>query len=178
MEHVYRFLKFKEVTVDLEKIFLCRYLCILPVVSSLLGSILMFVAGTVKTLKAFSIFFTAYAVPGPKDSSASYETAVLLIRAVDAFLIGFFLIVFAYSIYALFLKGVTTDQGSGPFSWLKMDGLDQLKNALAQLVVIILFVLFLDKVMASEKVSLGLEDLVLPVAILCLATAKRLLRRE
>jgi uncharacterized membrane protein YqhA len=167
-----------EVSMDLEKLFLFRYLCILPVLSSLLGSLLMFVIGTVKTLQAFSVFFTGYAVPGPNHSSASYEAAVLLIRSVDAFLIGFFLIVFAYSIYALFLKGVTTDQGAGPFSWLKMDGLDQLKTALAQLVVIILFVLFLDKVMASEKVSLGLEDLVLPVAILCLAAAKRLLRRE
>ena len=117
-------------------------------------------------------------MPGPKDSSASYEAAVLLIRSIDAFLIGLFLIVFAYSIYALFLKGMTTDTEAGPFSWLKMDGLDQLKTALAQLVVIILFVLFLDKVMASEKVSLGLEDLVLPIAILSLAAAKRLLRRE
>jgi hypothetical protein len=32
--------------------------------------------------------------------------------------------------------------------------------------------------MAPEKVSLGLDDLVLPVAILCLAAAKRLLRME
>jgi uncharacterized membrane protein YqhA len=173
-----RFLNFKEVSVDLEKIFLFRYVCILPVVSSLVGSIVMFAIGAVKTLQAFFVFFTGYVVPGPKDSSASYEAAVLLIRSVDAFLIGFFLIVFAYSIYALFLRGMTTVREAGPFPWLKMDGLDQLKTALAQLVVIILFVLFLDKVMASEKVSLGLEDLVLPVAILCLAAAKRLLRRE
>ena len=58
-----------------------------------------------------------------------------------------------------------------------MDGLDQLKTALAQLVIIILFVLFLDKVMASEKALLGYEELALPVAILFLAGAKRLLRR-
>jgi uncharacterized membrane protein YqhA len=164
--------------VDLEKLFLFRYLCILPVVSSLLGSVLMFVIGAVKTFQAFLVFSSGYVGPDAKESSASYEAAVLLIRSVDAFLIGFFLIVFAYSIYVLFLRGVTAEQQAGPFPWLKMDGLDQLKTALAQLVVIILFVLFLDKVMASEKANLGLEDLVLPVAILCLAAAKRLLRRE
>ena len=42
---------------DLEKLFLFRYLCILPVVSSLIGSILMFVIGSVKTLQAFFLFF-------------------------------------------------------------------------------------------------------------------------
>ena len=163
---------------DLERLFLSRYLCILPVASSLLGSLVMFLIGVVKTVQAFSVFLTGYAAPHYKNSSVVDEAAVLLLRSVDAFLIGFFLIVFAYSTYVLFLKGLPADQKTGPFTWLRMDGLDQLKTALAQLVVIILFVLFLEKMMASEKVSLGLEDLVLPVAILFLAAAKRLLRRE
>jgi uncharacterized membrane protein YqhA len=164
--------------VDLNKLFLFRYLCILPVAVSLLGALLMFVIGTVKTLDAFSIFFTYSLAAGPGDSSAAYEATVLLIRSVDAFLIGLFLIVFAYSVYELFLIGVATDRHDRPFPWLKMEGLDELKTALAQLVVVILFVLFLDKVMASEKTGLILEDLVLPVAILCLAAAKRMLRRQ
>ena len=163
---------------DLEKLFLARYLCIMPVVSSLLGSLLMFLIGVLKMLQAFSVFLTSYSAPEPKNSSAVYEAAVLLIRSVDAFLIGMFLIVFGYGTYALFLKGLTTEGDTGTFSWLKMDGLDQLKTALAQLVVIILFVLFLDKMMASEKVTLGYQDLVLPAAILFLSAAKRLLRRE
>jgi hypothetical protein len=57
-----------------------------------------------------------------------------------------------------------------------MDGQEELKTALAQLVIIILRVLFLDRMMASEKISLGVEDLILPVSLLCLAGAKRLLR--
>jgi uncharacterized membrane protein YqhA len=138
----------------------------------------MFVIGALKTLQAIYVFFVGYAAPEPKSLSPSYQAAVLLIRSVDAFLIGLFLIVFAYSIYALFLQREAVDRETGPFAWLKMDGLDQLKTALAQLVVIILFVLFLDKVIASEKLSLGYEDLVLPVAILCLAAAKRLFSSE
>jgi uncharacterized membrane protein YqhA len=138
---------------------------------------LMFFIGALKTLQAFSALLTGYAVPESKGLSPTYEAAVLLVRSVDAFLIGLFLIVFAYSVYALFLKGVTVNGETGPFSWLKMDGLDQLKTALAQLVIIILFVLFLDKVMASENALLGYEELALPVSILFLAAAKRLLRR-
>jgi uncharacterized membrane protein YqhA len=164
--------------VGVNKLFLFRYLCILPIVSSLLGSILMFFIGALKTVKAFSALLMGYAVPESNDLSPTYETAVLLIRSVDCFLIGLFLIIFAYSVYALFLKGVAVDQEAGPFAWLKMDGLDQLKTALAQLVVVILFVLCLDKLMASEKGNLGYEQLVLPIAILCLAAAKRLLRRQ
>ena len=137
----------------------------------------MFIIGVVKTLQAFSVFLNSLVASSLKNSASVYEAAVVLIRSVDAFLIGLFLIVFSYSTYLLFLKGDTADRDKGPFSWLKMDGLDQLKTALAQLVIIILIVLFLDKMMASEKVSLGLQDLVLPVAILCLSAAKRLLRR-
>ena len=137
----------------------------------------MFIIGVVKTLQAFSVFLNSLVASSLKNSASVYEAAVVLIRSVDAFLIGLFLIVFSYSTYLLFLKGDTADRDTGPFSWLKMDGLDQLKTALAQLVIIILIVLFLDKMMASEKVSLGLQDLVLPVAILCLSAAKRLLRR-
>lgn len=162
---------------DWEKLFVARHLCILPVAFSLLGSVLMFIIGVVKTLQAFSVFLNSLVASSLKNSASVYEAAVVLIRSVDAFLIGLFLIVFSYSTYLLFLKGDTADRDKGPFSWLKMDGLDQLKTALAQLVIIILIVLFLDKMMASEKVSLGLQDLVLPVAILCLSAAKRLLRR-
>ncbi len=136
---------------DVDKLFLLRYLCILPIVSSLLGAILMFCIGALKTVQAFSALLMGYAVPDRKALSPTYEAAVLLVRSVDAFLIGLFLIVFAYSVYALFLKGETVKGETGPFSWLKMDGLDQLKTALAQLVIIILFVLFLDKVMASRR---------------------------
>ncbi len=137
----------------------------------------MFFIGMMKTLHAFAIFFGNSAGSQVEDKSDSYEAAVMLIRSVDAFLLGLFLIVFSYSIYALFLKGVATDQDSGPFHWLKMDSLDQLKTTLAQLVIVILFVLFLDKVITSEKVSLGMEDLVLPIAILCLSAAKHLLSK-
>lgn len=163
---------------DLQKLFNARYLCILPVAFSLLGSLLMFSIGVLKTFQAFAVFFAGVTAPSPKNSSSVYEAAVILIRSVDAFLIGLFLIVFSYSTYALFLKGQKTDRDQGPFSWLRMDGLDQLKTALAQLVIIILFVLFLDRMMASETVTLGFQDLVLPIAILCLSAAKRLLRRD
>jgi uncharacterized membrane protein YqhA len=168
----------KEDRVDLQKLFNARYLCILPVAFSLLGSLLMFLIGVFKTFQAFTVFFAGVAAPSPKNSSSVYEAAVILIRSVDAFLIGLFLIVFSYSTYALFLKGQTTEREQGPFSWLRMDGLDQLKTALAQLVIVILFVQFLDRMMASEVVALGFQDLVLPIAILCLSAAKRLLRRE
>ncbi|MDQ7782335.1 MAG: YqhA family protein [Desulfomonilaceae bacterium] len=164
---------------DLEKVFVFRHLCILPVVSALIGSLLMFLMGSAKTIQAISVLLTAITdLDAPATSPRSYEVAVLLIRSVDAFLVGLFLIVFAYSVYALFLKGLTAEQEAGPFEWLKMDGLDQLKKTVAQLVIIILFVAFLDRVIAAQTICLKYEELVLPAAILCLAAAKRLLREN
>jgi uncharacterized membrane protein YqhA len=164
--------------VDLERVFLLRYLCILPVVASLLGSLLMFLIGVVKTLEAYSVFVRSYAVPTETESMMVNQTMVLIIRSADAFLIGFFLIIFAYGVYVLFLRKLSADTAPGPFPWLKMEGLDQLKTALAQLVIIILFVLFLEKVMASGPAIMKIEDIVLPAAILFLAAAKRMIRKE
>ena len=162
---------------DLEKLFFGRYFCLLAVVFLLLGSLLMFLIGAYKTLQAIYVSSYGLFLNGTGNSFQIRDGVVMLIRSVDAFLIGLFLIVFSYSIYALFLKGATAPQKKGPFPWLKMEGLDQLKTALAQLVIIILFVLFLDKMMASEQAELGIRDLVLPGSILCLAAAKRLLRQ-
>ena len=46
----------------------------------------MLLIGVVKILKAFSEFLMGYGVSCPKDSYASYQATVLLIRSTDAFL--------------------------------------------------------------------------------------------
>lgn len=163
---------------DWDKIFIGRYFCLLAVLFPLFGALLMFLLGAYKTLQAIYVSYYGLFYSSASDPFRVRDGVVMLIRSVDSFLIGLFLIVFSYSVHALFLKGATSPQEKGPFPWLKMEGLDQLKTALAQLVIIILFVLFLDRVMASEHAQLGLKDLVLPGSILCLAAAKRLLRQD
>ncbi len=151
-----------------------RYLSLIVVICSIIGSLLMFYMGAMKTFTAallavldfFSINYTLF----PHHLSPDTASMLLVVEAVDNFLFGLVLLLFSFGIYTLFIRPfrITSDE-AGP-SWLKIKSISELKTQLAQVIIIMLFVLFLERVML-----LGDEDpfewtmLVLPAAILALA---------
>ncbi len=153
----------------LNLIFSLRYLSLVAVICSFFGSFLMFCIGTLKTYKAFRVFFsewvpTEYASISIVDLSTKY-----LVHAIDAFLFGLVLLMFGFGIFRLF---VTDKDANVP--WLKVTHVGQLKNSLAQLIVIILFVKFLETILLSGS-DLEWKALVLPCSILLLALGVKFL---
>ena len=151
-----------------------RLICIIAVLCSMLGSLLMFLIGAVKTYKAFAVYFKIMA---PGTSFAHVKAADLatssLIKSIDAFLIGLVLWLFSYGIYTLFIREIEIDE-AGAFKWLKIANVGHLKTMLAELVIIILFVKFLEVAIVNIN-NLSWQTLLLPGSILLLALSLKFL---
>ena len=152
-----------------------RYISIVAVICSFIGSALMFLMGAVKTVKALAYYLLdldlgIHTAPG---SIKSDLTQKLLVQSVDSFLFAMVMMIFSFGVYNLFIKPTSRPAQHRPF-WFNMRSVGHLKNTLAELIIIILFVKFLELVLLDLQ-NLTWETLILPVGIGCLAVALKLL---
>lgn len=154
----------------------------IAVFSSLISAGLMFVVGAIKVYKAIFGYITGtgtvvYAGTAEEKVLAhlTQEDAAIgrIIESIDAFLIALVMLYLGYGIYALFCeknKGELTNLVS---SAIVPKSIGQLKETLAHLILVVLFVLF------TRQVWLNLNDLtwtmlVLPIGIALLALGLKL----
>ena len=146
-----------------------RFLSLIAILCSLVGSLLMFIIGAIKTYHAITAVFFASV---PKGSLAHLNVADIattyLIKSLDAFLIALVLFIFAYGIHSLFLSSEKDEIKGNALDWINIPDISHLKNILAEVIVIILFVKFLEIVFVNIE-KLSWEVLTLPVSILLLA---------
>ena len=81
-----------------------RYISFIAIISSLLGSLLLFFVGAWKTYSAIKIVLFDHIPNGkehlhPADSATTY-----LLKALDTFLIALVLFIFARGVYTLFIS--------------------------------------------------------------------------
>ena len=154
-----------------------RLVTLVAVISSLTGSLLMFWLGLANTWRAFATQVSRSDGPLPTDDL----TVIHLIGALDRFLIAIVLMFFGYGIYVLFVRPEANPPRLGLPEWLHVESIGQLKQTLAEVIIIVLFVLFLR--VALETFAAGAPEfdwkgmlgfLVLPVAIALLAAGLKL----
>ncbi|HXI85815.1 MAG TPA: YqhA family protein [Parvularculaceae bacterium] len=159
-----------------------RLFTLVAVLASIAGALLMFYLGAANTVEAFALQIRA-----PSDGAAGLPvdeaTVIELMDALDRFLIGMVLLFFGYGVYGLFIRPELGPRALGLPEWLHVERLGQLKQTLAEVIIVVLFVLFLRVALeafhegegAMTIAALG-RFLVLPVAILLLSAALRLAR--
>lgn len=154
-----------------------RLVTLVAVISSFTGSLLMFWLGLANTWRAFVTQVRDSDGPLPADDLA----VIYLIGALDRFLIAIVLMFFGYGIYVLFVRPEATSIQLGLPQWLHVESIGQLKQTLAEVIIIVLFVLFLR--VALETFAAGppafewkgmLGFLVLPLAIALLAAGLKM----
>ncbi len=151
-----------------------RYVSIIAVISSFLASAIMFYIGGTKVYKAGYYILTGTQPQWAPVQSVPGDTATILILAsLDSFLIALALLYFGYGIYALVIDPESPATSKTP-AWLVPKGIKDLKETLAQVIIIVLFVLFLDELWIRLD-DLTWEILVLPASIALLALAVKLL---
>lgn len=99
-----------------------------------------------------------------------------LIKSLDTFLIAFVLFIFAHGVFTLFISNkqpVDADK-ENVLEWIKTPNIGHLKNVLAEVIVIILFVKFLEAVLVNFD-HLDWKILILPVSILLLSLGLKFL---
>ena len=153
-----------------------RKVSIIAVVASGFGSLLMFIIGAVKVFKAYKSYFFLETLTGTGPLSGVNVSISYLVQAIDAFLIALVLMIFGTGIFNLFVRSKPIDAGqsSGLF---QIRSITELKKILAELIIVILMVKFLEGALLDAK-GAGWEALVLPAAVLMLAAAVRILRLE
>lgn len=156
-----------------------RFFAILAVLGSLAGSLLMFFLGLYNVHEAY-----AYGLrDGSADDRSPFGTGAVIsvIEGLDRFLIAIVLLYFAYGVYSLFIHPEESEEDLALPAWLRIKQIGQLKQVVAEVIIVVLFVLFLRVALQSYRdPNLALTWLqlasfaMLPFSTMLLAVALRL----
>lgn len=123
-----------------------RYLAIVPVICILIAATALILFGAALTAQTLLDLVRA----GSVDSKVSKELLVRSIELADIFLLGTVLYVIGVGLYELFI-----DDTLGLPEWLEIHNLDDLKDKLIGVVIVVLGVVFLGQVITWD----GVRDL-------------------
>lgn len=163
--------KLDSIEEDLEKaIYRCRFMAFLGVLGSLVGSILCFIKGCVHVAASFSEYFVNRG-----------KVIMLLVEAIDVYLLGTVMLVFGTGLYELFISQIGSERSLskrnfehrsnlfGMFTlkerpkWMDVTTVNELKTKLGHVIVMLLLIGFFEK---SKKVLIQS-----PGDLLCLAVS-------
>lgn len=154
-----------------------RFFAIFAVFGSLAGAVLMFVLGLFNVFEAFREVFVLDA-----EENAPFGTGAVIrvIEGLDRFLIAIVLIYFSYGVYSLFIHPEESEEELALPVWLRVRQIGQLKQVVAEVIIVILFVLFLRIALQSFRDPATMLDwlqigrfLVLPFSIVLLSLSLR-----
>ena len=156
-----------------------RFLTFVAVLGSLAGSVLMFLLGSIDIYFAFALAID----PSVVEDLQGTRVVINVIQALDRFLIAIVLLYFAYGVYSLFIHPEQREEELSLPAWLRVRQIGQLKQVVAELLIVILFVLFLRQALQASP---GPTDafswlqlatlLVLPVSALLLSISLKLVQ--
>ena len=124
-----------------------RFITLLAVVFGVLGAIVLFV---VASADVFNVCISTYKYYILEVHSKDFHTLVVgeIIGAVDLYLIGVVLLIFGFGIYELFISEIDVASEKGKI--LNITSLDQLKDKIAKVIVMVLVVNFFQRVLHTD----------------------------
>ncbi|MEA3523124.1 MAG: YqhA family protein [Campylobacterota bacterium] len=140
----------------LEKIFenslwSSRFMVILAVIFGLLGAIVLFLVASVDIFTTASYVLNTYLTHAHPEHF--HEDVVGgIIGAVDLYLIGVVMLIFSFGLYELFISDIDAakDEEGAENKILAIHSLDQLKDKISKVIVMVLVVGFFQKVAHTE----------------------------
>jgi uncharacterized membrane protein YqhA len=144
-----------------------RAIMLIGSAGAMVGALLMFLQGGLYLYEAWHTLMT----PG---EVAERQVTVPVLEAVDAFLFGIVLVIFAYGIAIGFVFTLPEGYGGRLPPWMKVGGVGQLKATLAEVVIVVLIVIF-ARVVVEAQGKFEWSMLVLPASILMISVALRMI---
>ncbi len=145
-----------------------RFLVMLAVVPSLLGSLMLFIVGTVDIFKVVVDVMGYYLLGGTQDIHESLVPDIII--AVDIYLIAIVLLIFALGVYRLFVSRIDQAEASNLRHPFNVASLDQLKDKIARVVILAVIIEFFRAVV-DIRFATPLEAIYLALSVLALAAA-------
>ena len=152
-----------------------RYITILAVILSIIAAFTLIILGSWDIIEAVIFYNPLF------DESISNNNDLLfkIISAIDLFLIGIVLLIFGFGIYELFVSEIDFANAKFTESTLKIRDLDQLKNKIIKVVLIVLIVKFFEKVLKfSENFTTPLDILYFGLSILSICIGYYLINKK
>ena len=148
-----------------------RSIMLIGSAGAMIGSLLMFLQGGLYLYEAWHTLMT------PHVMVAERAATVPVLEAVDAFLFGIVLVIFAYGIAIGFVFTLPDDYVDTLPKWMRIEGVSQLKGILSEVVIVVLIVIFARVVVGTVDSGKSFEwsMLVLPASILMIAVALRMI---
>lgn len=146
-----------------------RFIIVLAVIFGLLGAVLLFTIASFDVYNTMRYVISVYATHA---HPAHFHEEVVggIIGAVDLYLIGVVMIIFSFGLYELFISDIdpAKDEHGKENQLLAVHSLDQLKDKISKVIVMVLVVGFFQKV--GHTVFTGaLELLYLALSITAVA---------
>ena len=152
-----------------------RYITILAVLLSIISAFSLIVLGSWDIIQAVIFYNPLF------DDSISNNNELLfkIISAIDLFLIGIVLLIFGFGIYELFVSEIDFANAKFTESTLKIRDLNQLKNKIIKVIIIVLIVKFFEKVLKySENFTTPMDLLYFGLSILSICLGYYLINRK
>jgi len=130
-----------------------RFIVLLAVVASMISSVILFAIATFDVFELIGKVFKYVTLPGSERTAAAYEefhgdVVGHIIGAVDDYLLAMVLFIFALGVYELFISKIEEAEAEATTSSriLLIHSLDDLKDRLAKVILMILIVTFFKNV--------------------------------
>ena len=142
-----------------------RLIVILAVIFGTVSAIALFISGSVEIIT--SLFHAVTFVPFEIDYT---KLLTGIIGGVDLYLIGMVLLIFSFGIYELSISKIDIARSSESFhTLLEISNLDDLKNKIIKVIIMVLIVSFFQRVLAlSLATSLDMLFMAASIAAICI----------
>ena len=145
-----------------------RYLVLLSVVFGLLGAVVLFVVASMDIAGVAKYAFDTI-ITGAHPKNFHEDIVSGIIGAVDLYLIAVVMLIFSFGVYELFISPIDhSKEAEDDTKILSITSLDQLKDKIAKVIIMVLVVNFFQRVLHT-KYDGALEMLYFALAITALA---------
>jgi len=128
-----------------------RFIVLLAVIFGLVGAVVLFTIASVDIVETASYVVKTY-LSGEHPENFHQDVIGGIIGAVDLYLIGVVMLLFAFGLYELFISEIEAAKESShdETQILTINSLDQLKDKISKVIVMVLVVGFFQKVGYTE----------------------------
>ena len=144
-----------------------RLVILLAVIFSIFAAFALFLIGSADlyhvVIATYQYFFM-----GIYPENFHADVVAEIIGAVDLYLIAVVLLIFGFGIYELFISDIDVAKGTGGDKVLYVSSLDELKDKIAKVIVMVLVVSFFQRVLHTEYKG-SLEMLYFAISITALS---------
>ncbi len=126
-----------------------RFIVLLAVIFGLLGAVILFIVASMDIWNvAVYTFNTIITHAHPENFHEDIVSGI--IGAVDLYLIAVVMFIFAFGLYELFISDIEAAEGKNGSKLLAIHSLDQLKDKIAKVIVMVLVVNFFQRVIHTN----------------------------